>query len=61
MSVYGCRGNKRSGYAGSIESISKLQSDIDAQLKILDSNIVNRWIRRTGEKMITAAAAVYLR
>jgi len=53
--------NKRSGYKGSIETFEKLSADIDAQLELLNSNVLKRWAKRTTEKMIAAATALYLK
>jgi hexosaminidase len=52
--------NKRSGYKGSIESLEKLQADVDRQLEILDSNLVSRWTGRCVEKIMSAGIALYL-
>ncbi|MEJ1238278.1 glycoside hydrolase family 20 zincin-like fold domain-containing protein [Chryseolinea sp. T2] len=53
--------NKSGGYEGSIETLKKLQSDAGKQLELLDANFVSRWGHRQLDKMIAAAAAVYLR
>jgi hexosaminidase len=53
--------NKRSRLDGSMESIKKLQVQIDEQLELLGKNAVSRWLNRSLEKIKTAVAVLYLR
>lgn len=52
--------NKKGGLIQSMESIKSLQPQIDNQLALLDKNGITRWLNRTKEKLITAAAVLYL-
>ncbi len=52
--------NKKGGLSQSMESIKSLQVQVDKQLALLDKNGIKRWLNRTGEKLITAAAVLYL-
>ena len=52
--------NKKSGLDKSMESIKNLQGQIDQQLELLDKNGITRWFNRTGEKLKTALAVLYL-
>ncbi|MBZ5855512.1 family 20 glycosylhydrolase [Flavihumibacter profundi] len=53
--------NKKSGLDQSMESIKKLQVQIDKELELLNKNGITRWLHRTGEKLISAAAVLYFR
>ncbi|MGC3944321.1 MAG: family 20 glycosylhydrolase [Chryseolinea sp.] len=53
--------NKSGGFEGSVETLKKLQTDANKQLELLDANFVSRWSHRQVDKMIAAAAALYLR
>jgi hexosaminidase len=52
--------NKRGGLENSYSSFSKLQLQIEDRLNSLGSSGVSRWTKRTLEKIISAAAVVYL-
>ncbi len=52
--------NKKSGLDKSMESIKNLQGQIDQQLELLDKSGITRWFNRTGEKLNTALAVLYL-
>jgi hypothetical protein len=53
--------NKKSGLEQSMDNIRKLQEQINQQLALQDKNFIARWIYRTGEKLMAAAAVLYLR
>jgi hexosaminidase len=53
--------NKKGGLDKSMESIRNLQGQIDQQLELLDKNFFTRWLNRTGDKLKTAIAVLYLR
>jgi hexosaminidase len=52
--------NKNGGLTQSMESIKSLQTQIDNQLALLDKNGITRWLNRTKDKLIIAAAVLYL-
>ena len=53
--------NKKSGLDKSMEPIKNLQGQVNQQLELLDKNGFTRWLNRTGEKLKTALAVLYLR
>jgi hexosaminidase len=53
--------NKSGGYETSTEPINKLELQINDNLEMLDKNVVSRWFNRSKEKIITAAAVLYLK
>jgi hypothetical protein len=53
--------NKKSGLEQSMDNIRKLQTQVNQQLELLDKNFLNRWLNRTGEKLMAGAAVLYLR
>jgi len=53
--------NKKGGLDKSMESIKNLQVQVEQQLDLLDKNGFTRWINRTGDKLKTALAVLYLR
>jgi hypothetical protein len=53
--------NKKSGLEQSMDNIRKIQGQVKQQLELLDKNFISRWLNRTGEKLMAAAAVLYLR
>ena len=53
--------NKKSGLEHSMDNIRNLQSQIEAQLELLDKKAITRWLNRAGEKLKAAVAVLYLR
>ncbi len=53
--------NKPGGYEQSTEWFTNLQAQIDENLAFIDKNAITRWLIRTKDKVITAAAVLYLK
>lgn len=53
--------NKQSGYEQSTETFKAMQSSISENLDLLDKNFITRSFSRTKDKIITAAAVLFLR
>ncbi len=53
--------NKKGGLDKSVESIKNLQVQVEQQLDLLDKNGFTRWLNRTGDKLKTALAVLYLK
>ena len=44
--------NKRSGFEGSVAGFKSLETQINTELNVLNSNVVSRWFSHALDKMV---------